>query len=767
MSSREYYGADLAEAYPDAQGPSFRIEEYLQLVARRWRLVAAICLLTTAAGLLHFFITPPLYRASTSLQIEQRSFLPFDGGRNPWLEAWASMKYYPTQYRLLTSRGLAERVVLNLDLVHDPKFNPGSRPAGGQETIEPAEEVDETTVARLANRVLSGLEVKPVKDTELVTVTYTSSSPEMAARIANAVAEAFIDWGIETRSETVGRASTFLSAQIEALKDEIQEKERQLQQYSRSTDLVTLDPGSNASLQKLERLNSEVATALGERLEKEARWRELSATPLETIADQETGGLVGEMRSELIRLRREYETKLKVYKTEWPEMRELKARIDEGEEHLTKVVSEQVEQSRQAAYAEYQTALRRERALESEIQKAKVEAIDLGQVAVEYNNLQMEIRTRRDLLDELLRQLSEAGLSARLSGTRQTNVRVVDKALMPGAPFRPSLRNDLLTGLAAGLVLGVALIFFVHFLDRTIKTGDELERLLNLPVLSVIPDIDGGPRGYGYRSYAERRSSALSGPRGRLQRIRGIRKGSGEGLAIELLPEKRPRLAVSESYRSLRTALLLSSAEQLKVVTVTSAEAGEGKTATAVNLAVVMAQLGRSVLLVDADLRKPRLHQILELSNRTGLVNFLTGSADADAVFLASGVANLHLCPAGPHPPNPSELLSSERMTELMRLARSRFDFVIVDSPPVLAVTDAIIAGSISDGVVLCFRAHKVLREDVVSCRDRLLLAEVKILGAVLNRYHPRTGGSYDRRYYYYYQAYSDSVDEAASDSAA
>jgi capsular exopolysaccharide synthesis family protein len=242
------------------------------------------------------------------------------------------------------------------------------------------------------------------------------------------------------------------------------------------------------------------------------------------------------------------------------------------------------------------------------------------------------------------------------------------------------------------------------------------------------------------------------------------KKGSPDGSQIELVPHERPRTPISEAYRGLRTALLLSSADELKVIAVTSAEAGEGKTATSTNLAVVLAQLGRQVLIVDADLRKPRLHQVFKVSNRAGLVNWLAGGGDHEPVFLRTEIPNLWLTPSGTIPPNPSELLSSERMREWLRMVRSRFDVVVVDTPPALAVTDSTILGVLADGVVLTLRAGKVTREDSRLCRDRLRYAGVKILGVVLNR-HRETRSGMSRRYRYY-ETYGSEEPQAASASA-
>ncbi len=762
MSPVENLGAEPGFVAADSPETTFNPAHYLRLVARRWRLVLVVCLLTTAAGLVHFFITPPAYRAATVLQIEQRNPLAISSDRNPWLEAWVSMKYYPTQYRLLRSRGLAERVVENLRLMDDPSFNPRRSQLPGRDG-EPSVSADDDrqAEARLANRLLRGLEVDPIKDTELVEVSYIAGKPELASRIVNGIAEAFIDWGIETRSQTVFQASTFLADQLEDVKEQIQNKEKQLQEYSRESDIVVLDPESNVTLQKLQRFYAEYFTARGQRIEKQAHFKELEIAPGESIAEIQSDGLVAELKRKLVGLEQEYQLKLQTYKPSWPDMVELKAQIDESALRLGRLIDERADETREKAYAEYQTALRKESALAGEIQRIKDEALDLNSLSVEYNNLQMEIAAQRDLQDEILKQLSAAGVSASLTGTRVSNIRVVDEALVPTAPFRPSLRRDVTLGLGSGLLLGVALVFLIHFLDRTVKSPEELESLLGFPVLAVIPDLAASGRGYGgYGGYGFRRGAERKRP----QRAAAAEVATAEAeVRVEMLPELQPRLSISEAYRSLRTALMLSSASTLKVVTITSAEAAEGKTATALNLGIVLAQLGRRVLLIDADLRKPRLHKVLNLSNRQGLVNLLTSAGDPETCYMPTSVEGLYLCPSGPHSPNPSELLASERMAEFIQHARSRFDFVITDTPPTLAVADAILPASLSDGVVLCLRAHKVLREDVHSCRDRLLLADVKILGAVLNRFQPTRSGSYSRRYHYYEAYGGEQVEDHAA----
>lgn len=740
---------------------SFNLAEYLHMVHRHWRLVAVAVALCLIAFGIRYAITPREYRAQTQIQIERRSLTSLttsQSGLNPWLEAYWSMDYYPTQYRLLQSRGLAERVVRNLRLAEDPDFNPGYQPpAAGAGGEAPTADDDQAVLGGLAMKLLGGLEINPVQGTQLVIIAYRSHSPRLAAEIANGVVDAYIEWGIETRAQSVDKASGFLGEQIETLKSEIAEREHSLEQLSRSSDLITLDADSNVAVDRLTALNQDYIEAKGERISKEARYNELLTASEESVADTLSAGLVSQLRSQLLSLEQEYSTKLNTFKPEWPAMVELKSRIEQQRQHLASVIDETVAKARDTARAEYQTALRREQALAQEYDRAKEENLEQSSAAVEYNNLLVEVSTRRALLNDLMRKQSETAVASRLQENRETNVSVVDRALTPGGPFRPSLRRELSLGLMLGLMLGVGLALLIEFLDRTLKSPEEAEKTLGLPTLAVIPDIDAATRGYGY-GYGYGRGLKVSR---RDRRGQGGDGGGGRGrVAIELLPHTRPRLAIAEAYRSLRTALLLSTAEELKVVALTSAVGGEGKSTTGTNLAVVMSQLGRRVLLMDCDLRKPRLHEIFQVSNRFGLVNLLTSGGKAEEVFLRTGVPNLYLLPSGPIPPNPAELLASDRMRDFLAHVRGGFDTVIIDTPPALAVTDATVVGSMADGVLLCLRAGKLPREEARSCRDSLQRAEVRILGTVLNRHRAKAGG-YGKQY----QAYAGYVEELPAEA--
>jgi capsular exopolysaccharide synthesis family protein len=737
------------------------LSRWLDALRRHRRLLITITLSVLVVGVVLYLITPRQYRATTIIQIERPGTADSIDEVLGAASYWDAQTFYPTQCRLLESRGLAERVVRELGLGEDPAFNPvRGRLFGLRRQDEATAADDDAALGALARHLLDDVVIKPVRNTRLVEISYIAPDPELAARIANGVAEAYIDWGIETRSETVGRASSFLDSQIEEVKREIADKEAQLQAYSRRSDIVALDPTSNVVVQRLEALNKDYIEAVSRRISAEAEFNEVSRAPAETVADTFSGGLIAQLRSELLELEQEYATQLNTYKPEWPAMVELEAKIDKGRQHVQTVVDEMVEKARDSARTAYQTARRREQSLVDELTRQKNEAMLLNSAAVEYNNLLVEVSTRRALLDDLVRKMSETGVANRLQGTRTSNVLVVDRALVPVHPHRPSLPRNLAIGLVLGLVLGAGAVALVELLDRAVRTPEDLERLVNLPVLGVVPDIER----FAGASYAPAHEGGQASTASRRGVSRAPRTAAADAVAIDLLPLQHPRTAASEAYRALRTAILLSIAGGPRSVVVTSAVPKEGKSATAANLAVVMAQLGHKVLLVDADLRRPRLHEVFKLSNRRGLVSYLTSTVEPAEIALPTQVENLYLTPAGPTPPNPAELLASGRMKALAKLAGERFDFVVYDSPPVVAVTDATILGSLADGVLLCVGAGRVNREDVVAALNRLAQGEVRLLGVVLNRVLP-DAGTYGARYQRYAAyRYDDKTETEAAD---
>ncbi|HEY3173977.1 MAG TPA: polysaccharide biosynthesis tyrosine autokinase [Thermoanaerobaculia bacterium] len=771
-------------AAPEPWAANLNLREYAALLRRHWRILVISLAIALVAFLTYWALATRLYRATVVLNVvpEQAGISDIkasDDGRRQ-----VDPEFLQTQMRLLRSREIAERVVRNLRLAVSPRTG-----ASGK-TAETKDQPDATTRAALG--VQRTLEVKPVRDTTLVELSSVSPSPVKAARIANAVAEAYIDWGLEARVRSLNERAEFFLSQIAQVKKELDDKEQKLLTYGREKDIVAADLAKNPSFQNLDAFNADYATAVADRVAKEARYQEVRTAPPDSIANTMSSGLVAQLQSDLAKLERDYAEKLNIYKPEWPAMQQLKTQIDKGRQHLGIVIQQTVNKARESARSEYLTAMRREASLKAELRSQKAEAQAASSDAVEYNNIRVEVQTQRALLDTLLRREAETEVLSRLQGERASNVRIVDRALVPSSPFAPSLQKDVLFGLAFGGFVGIGLIFVLSHLDRSLRSPAQVQEVLRLPALAVIPGPVARSRYGAARLYARRKpgeeknlapepvatqqpqtriAAAYHALRTSLLRARGAARlyprrkhGEEESGAPELVVVDRPRTRMAEAYRELRTSLLLSRAGGIKSIVVTSAAPQEGKTTLASNLAIALAQLDRTVVLVDGDLYNPRLHEIFCISNRLGLASVLAGQVKPLEVLTATQVPGVTLLPAGPNPPDPSVLLASDSMSHLLTALGSSFDFVVIDSPPVGAVTDAVLLGVHSDGVILCVRAGTTPRELSASARDKLLWSGVRILGAALTMAEDET----TRTDYYdaYYMQSVGGAGEKTSSSA-
>lgn len=726
------------------------LSEYWAVIVKRRKLIAVAIGMGVASAVVVSLLSKPLYRAVVTINVERERVTPLDIGQSApsiWDAFSYNPEFLPTQVRLMKSRVISERVAERLRLGEDPKFAEGA-PGGTKKAP------DDNVVGRVGTQLRGRVDAAPIRGTNIVELSYIADSPKTAADIANALAESYIDWNQESKFRAIGQATQFLQAQIEQLKAEVDDKEQKLQTYGRSKDIVSVDPQQNITMQRLESLNRDLTATVTERVTKEARYYELQNSRPESIAETLSGGVISPLRSEQLKLEREYAEKLNLYKPEWPAMQQLRAQIQKGKQHLDTIIQETVNQAREQAKSEWQAALRKEENLKEVLRTGKVEAMNLSVNAVEYNNLKLEVTTKRALLDQLLKRESETAVMARLRGGRESSIRIVDRALPPGGRFSPSYRNNGMFGLFLGLAGGVGLAFFLEYLDRSLRTTEQVEKALRLPALGVIPAVGEAAGGYGY---------GYGYGYGRRRKKKPQPQTDGEKVSIELLPHNKVRSVVAEAYRAFRASLLLSRAGGIKSVIITSGFPGEGKTSTVANLAIVMGQLGKNVLVIDADLHKPRLHQVFRMSNRVGLVSILAEDLEPSRAIQKTELPGVSIVTSGPNSPNPSGLLASDRMRKTLALLCENFDFVILDSPPVAPVADAMILGHLTDGVVLCVKGGFTAREHVLRARDRLLTANVRILGVLLNNL-PEPGPGYGGGRYYY-AAYSKGyVDEPAGE---
>jgi capsular exopolysaccharide synthesis family protein len=484
--------------------------------------------------------------------------------------------------------------------------------------------------------------------------------------------------------------------------------------------------------------------------------------------------LIQRLREDYNKLNREYLKMQDRFKEDYPELQRLKTELESARGSL----EAEAQNLQKGAYSDWQASLRREWSLTAAFNAQKQEAIQLNSNAISYNQLKIELENKKSLLENLMRRQSETGVSARLKGLRTSNVRIVDRAEVPLYPTSPKRKRNIALALVFGLFGGVGLAFLFERLDDSIKTFEDVTKSTGLPSLGIIPAFGGdvaemrsrdGSRPEKWRFWKHGREKVDEAPRASEEGMKpeatietaqdenaangeetpGVNSGNGVS-SIDLISFLSPKSNVAESYRSLRTAFLLSSAEpRPQCIAVSSPMPREGKTATLANLAVTLAQAGKQVLVVDADLRKPRLHRVFNVRNLNGLTNYLTGKMEMAKLIKVTEVPNLLLINSGPVPPNPVELLGSEKMTSLIGLLRKTFDYVLFDTPPILAVTEALDLGSRLDGVILVVWGERTSREALKRAYEKLDMVKVRTLGVVLNNVVVRKH-DYNYRHGYY-----------------
>jgi capsular exopolysaccharide synthesis family protein len=499
---------------------------------------------------------------------------------------------------------------------------------------------------------------------------------------------------------------------------------------------------------------ADLQTATNLRLEKLNAYNALSNANPESVTSGDP--LVSQLTEEESRKQREYQQGLTLFKPDYPTLVTLKSSIEKTHQSRTAAVTSAFVRARDAAHRDLVAAQQSEDQLYAAMNVQKRETVSLNATAAGLGDLSRTLESKQSLLDQIEKKQNETEVTARLRGSASSNIHIVDHALLPTGRFNVTLQKNLQNAFPLGVVLGLAAIFFLEYMDRSIKTPEELERVTKFASLGVIPaatSADGAAYGNSGYGYGYGRGTA---------KLRPVVEANQEQSGIDLLPHSNSRSAIAEAYRAFRTSLLLASASSPKVIVISSTFAREGKTTTSINLATVLAQMGKPVLLIDADLRRPRLQKVFRGKMNLGLVNYLAASIPLDDVIQETEVPNLSLILSGPTPPNPSELLGSDRMKHLIHELRTRFAFVIFDSPPVMAVTDSIVLAANADGVILCVHGGQTPRDVVQRAAERLRQSNIPVLGALLNNLDlQQYGYSFKKSYYDYYQ------DETADKKAA
>src|SRR5229473_2205487 len=730
LTSLELGRAAAPQVYPILPSQESVAGEYIRLLAKRkWIILSCVATVFAVVAIASLKMTP-IYEANGSIAINKP-----DTTLNFQNSATFSLDYYDpteldTEVKILQSDLLALQVIKELNLDHS---GGASGQAPSLEVTPDPLQVDSAHLSSLIGGFKGSLRVALSPNTRIIEVHYRSGDPQMAANVVNTLMQTYVENNFKSRFESTMQASDWLNKQLVDLQMKVETSQEKLVRYQREHEILGIDEKQNITTSKLDELNKALTAAESERMDKESVYRIVQSGDADTIASAATlldaAGTGAQSGTGLLEGLRAKEADVRIQAAElstqfgpsYPKVAQLNNQLKEIDAQIlleTKKVAGKIR-------GQYMAALQRENMLHDALEKQKQEANKLNESAIQYSILKRDLESYRQLYEGLMEKMKQAGVSA---GLKSNNFRIVDVARVPTSPIEPNIPRNLAFAFMLGLTSGVGLAFLLEGLDNTVRTTEQAQMISGLPPLGMIP--------MGSRTARDGANSK-----------RLVIATSNE--AVELVTQVRPQSQMAESYRALRTSLLLSNlGAPPKVIMITSALPQEGKTTTSINCAVVLAQKGIRVLLIDADLRRPSIHKTLGMGPRSGLSNVLTGSATLQqAISRSPMLPNLAVLPAGTPPPNPAELLASSNMRDVLEELRGQYDHIVLDTPPTLSVTDAVVLSPRADAIVLVIRSGQTTKHALRRSRDVLLQVNAKVSGVLLNAVDLSSPD-----YYYYYE---------------
>ena len=719
----------------DNQKEEIHLKEYLQVVLRRKWIVFAFFVILVSIVALNSFKATPIYQAKVQVLINKENPNVISFKEVMSLDR-RDMMFYKTQQKILSSRALARRVIDSLNLKDSPEFKSDKTSnsfsirgwvrslAGGVSSKKsPKQNSTEDNAPdnanKLVNRYLSGLKVEIARNSRFVSIMFKGAYPEIITKIVNQHAQEYIEYNLEMRFAASQDAVEWLQKQLFEKKKKVENAENALQLYKERKQIVSLEDRQNIIVQKLEELNTALTNARTSRitietLNNQAKKSSNDPETVESIPDIMKNPLIQDLKREYIRLYTEITKLSSRYGEKHPTMLKLISHAKEQKKRIKVEVNKIVN----SIETEYQVALAKEVSLSNALEEQKKVALDLNKKAIAYGTLKREADSEKAMYDILLKRLRETDITGEL---KTSNVRVIDNAEVPGRPIRPRKKRNITLAAIVGLILGAGMVFFLEYMDNTIKNSEDVERYLGLPLLGVLQKI----------------------------KITKNRKGTTD----ELIAHEEPKSTFAEGVRNVRTNIVFTSTDKpRKSMLVTSTSQGEGKTFVVANLAITFAKTGKKTLLVDTDFRRPKVNKVFNVAMKPGLSNHLIGECDLDSIIRDTGIPHLSVIPCGVIPPDPAEMLGTQGMEKFYKNICDRFDTILFDTPPSMVVTDAAVLSNIVDAVVFVVKSGTTVKGAAKRAVEQLTSKKRDVLGIIMNYADISRGGYYYHYYAHYYK---------------
>ncbi len=715
---------------PDSSEVSSYLRSYWNILLKRRWTVLAFALAATTLVAVYAFKTKPIYQATSRVAVEAEP-AQFQTVQNLDQPQPTDSTFLETQVKVLSSDDLAWETIEQLHLDQNPQ---AAHPSSETLSNPHRPDATETYWVQVFRNALS---VQLLPGTRIIQVSFESPDPVRAARVVNALVRNYTEYNFRTKYDATRQASAWMEQRLDELKAKVEKSQQALVDYERGHSIVATGGNQDVMEQRLGTLSKDLTDAQNDLAQKQSLDQLAQANPGEVgVLVQDT--LLQQLQGKIGDLQTEYVTTLAQYGPNFPKV----VRLRDQMQQIRSLMAQEQKQVLDRVHHDYLAALGRDKLLAAAVDRETAAIGSASQLMIQENILKHEFQTNQDLYDGLLMHVKNAMVSA---GMHANNVHVIDHALVPGTPVRPRKGREIAVGLLVGLMMGITVAFVQEGLDNSVKTAEDIERYIPAPALAIIP------------------SAASVGPRRSWVSLGGADAPIKNG-AIGLAVTKTPSSPIAESFRTLRTSILLSTAPRPpQSILVTSSQPHEGKTSTSLNLAQSLAQRGGKVLILDSDLRKPGIAEVLGLREMKGLSGILTGAHTLDeALVHVESPVDLWALTAGPHPPNPAELLSSPTMERLLKDLCGRFDYLVLDSPPLLAVTDATVLSALVDGVILVVESGVTPRNALVRSFRMLQDAGGRVLGTVVNKMDLRHDGYYGYSYRRYYGSYHHGEDLGA-----